>query len=97
MLSNAKKEILVKTMAKTVPTYTMSVFKLISTLCDEMSSMVHKFWWGQMNEKNKMTWLSWDKMCMPKEKGGLVFMISRSSTLHYSPNKEEDYKQELIH
>ena len=50
-----------------------------------------------MNEKNEMAWLSWDKMCMPKEEGGLVFMISRSSTLHYSPNKEEDYKQELIH
>lgn len=40
-----------------------------------------------MNEKNEMAWLSWDKMRMPKEEGGLVSMIYRSSNLHYSPKK----------
>ena len=38
-----------------------------------MTSLVRKFWWGQANEKNKMAWLSWAKMCMPKEEGGLGF------------------------
>ena len=45
-------------MAQAVPTYTMSVFKLPNALYDEMTSMVLKFWWGQTNEINKMTWLS---------------------------------------
>ena len=53
--------------------YTMSVVKLPNTLCDEMTNMVHKFWWGQMNERNKMAWLSWEKMCLPEEEGGLGF------------------------
>ena len=53
-LSNAGKEILIKTMAQAVPTYTMSVFKFPNTLCDKMTSMVRKFWWGQTNERNKM-------------------------------------------
>ena len=44
LLSNARKEILIKTVALSI--YTMSVFKLPSALCDEMTSMVHKFWWG---------------------------------------------------
>lgn len=41
-------------MAQAVPTYTMSVFKFPNTLCDKMTSMVRKFWWGQTNERNKM-------------------------------------------
>ena len=60
-------------MAQAVPTYTMSVFKLPDTLCDEMIAMVQNFWWGQSNERNKMAWLSWDKMYLPKEEGVLSF------------------------
>ena len=60
-------------MDQAVPTYTMSVFKLPDTLCDEMTAMVQKFWWGQSNERNKMAWLSWDKMYLPKEEGVLGF------------------------
>ena len=60
-------------MAQAVPTYTMSVFKLPDTLCDEMIAMVQNFWLGQSNERNKMAWLSWDKMYLPKEEGVLGF------------------------
>ena len=35
--------------------------------------MVQKFWWRQTNEKTQMAWLSWDKVCTPKEEGGLGF------------------------
>ena len=51
----------------------MSVFKIPNTLCDEMTSMVQNFWWGQLDGKTKMTWLSWDKVCTPKKAGGLGF------------------------
>ena len=57
MLSQAGKEILIKAVAQAIPTYTMSVFKLPDTLCDKMTCMVHSFWWGQQNERNKMAWL----------------------------------------
>ena len=52
--STAGKKILIKTVAQAVLMYTMSVVTLPNTLCDEMKNMVHKFWWGQMNERNKM-------------------------------------------
>ena len=35
--------------------------------------MVRKFWWGQTNEKTKMSWLSLDKVYTLKEEGGLGF------------------------
>ena len=60
-------------MAQAVPTYTMSVFLLPTALCDDMTSMVRRFWWGLKNGKIKRAWISWDKICVPKTEGGLVF------------------------
>ena len=73
MLSQAGKEILIKAVAQAILAYTMSVFKFLDTLCDEMTSMVRAFWRGQSNGKNKIGWLSWDKICVPKKEGGLGF------------------------
>ena len=66
-------EILIKAVAQVIPTYTMSVFKLPDSLYDEMTSMVCNFWRGQKDGRNKMAWLSWEKMCAPKKDGGLGF------------------------
>lgn len=81
LLSNAGKEILIKTVAQAIPMYTMSVFKLPDVICDEMTSLVRNFSWGQSNEKNKMAWLSWDKMCTPKDEGGTVFQDLKAFNL----------------
>ncbi|XP_030970005.1 uncharacterized protein LOC115990301 [Quercus lobata] len=81
LLSQARNEILIKAMAQAIPTYTMSVFKLSDTLCDEMTSMVRSFWWGQTNGRNKMPWLSWDKVCVPKSDGDLGFQNLKAFNL----------------
>ena len=78
LLSQVRKEILIKVVAQAIPTYTMSVFKLPDFLCDEMTSMVRKFWWDQKEGRNKMAWLSWEKMCTPKKDGGLGFRDQKS-------------------
>ena len=46
MLSQVGKEILIKAVAQAIRTYTISVFKLLDTLCDELTSIVRTFWWG---------------------------------------------------
>ena len=73
LLSSAGKEILIKAVAQAVPSYTMSCFKLPDTLCEELTGMVRQFWWGQVKEEKKLAWMSWEKMCLPKEKGGMGF------------------------
>ena len=69
ILTSAGKEILIKAIAQAVPSFTMSCFLLPNKLCDELQGMIRQFWWGQVNTEKKLAWLSWEKLCMPKERG----------------------------
>ena len=44
LLSRAGKEVLIKAMAQSIPTYTMRVFQLPGKLCDELDAMCARFW-----------------------------------------------------
>ena len=46
LLSRVGKEVLIKTVAQSIPTYTMGVFQLPRKLCDELDAMCARFWWG---------------------------------------------------
>ena len=64
---------LIKAVAQAIPTYTMSYFRLPDSLCEELTSMIRKFWWGQQKEEKRIAWLSWEKLCVPKSCGGMGF------------------------
>ena len=64
---------LIKAVAQAIPTYTMSCFRLPDSLCEELTSMIRKFWWGQQKEEKRIAWLSWEKLCVPKSCGGMGF------------------------
>ena len=81
LLTPAGKEILIKSVAQAVPSYTMSCFLLPKKLCEELTGMIRKFWWGQVKNEKKLAWLSWDKMCLPKDRGGLGFRDLKSFNL----------------
>ena len=50
LLSRAGKEILIKAVAQSIPTYTMSVFQFPMKLCDELDNLCAKFWWVQVGD-----------------------------------------------
>ena len=96
LLSKAGKEILIKAVAQSIPTYAMSCFHLTKGLCDDLSSIIGRYWWSQQDKINKIHWLSWEKLTRTKKKGGLDFrdlylfnlvMLSRQAwRLLTSPN-----------
>ncbi|KAM6569414.1 hypothetical protein CsatB_017399 [Cannabis sativa] len=73
-LSRAGKEILIKTVAQSLPSYAMSVFLLPLDITRDMEKAMNKFWWqGANNNKNGIHWFSWDRLCSHKSKGGMGF------------------------
>lgn len=72
-MSKAGKEILIKAVAQATPTYSISCFKLPDSLCEDLTSLIRNFWWGQRQEEKKMVWLSWKKLRAPKASGGMGF------------------------
>ncbi|KAK1660876.1 hypothetical protein QYE76_049035 [Lolium multiflorum] len=75
--SQAAKEVLIKSIAQAIPVYVMSVFKLPFGLCDELTKMIRRYWWGAENGKRKTHWLAWDIMLRPKDYGGVGFRDMR--------------------
>ncbi|XP_021823769.1 uncharacterized protein LOC110765025 [Prunus avium] len=73
LLSGAGREILIKAVAQSLPTYTMNCFLLPKGFCDELNSVVAKFWWSGDKDKRKIHWLPWKKLCNYKLEGGLNF------------------------
>ena len=61
--------------AQAIPTYTMSIFKLLKALCDSIDSTLAKYWWGQTKDEKKIHWIYWRKLCTKKKKkkGGMGF------------------------
>jgi hypothetical protein len=51
--SQSAKEVLIKAIAQAIPLYVMSVFKLPLGLCDELTKMMRRFWWGAKKGKRK--------------------------------------------
>ena len=43
LLSKASKEVLIKVVVQAIPTYTMSYFKILDSLCDELTTMIRNF------------------------------------------------------
>ncbi|WJX93691.1 hypothetical protein P8452_75185 [Trifolium repens] len=73
-LSKAGREVLIKSVLQSIPTYFMSIFTLPSSLCDEIEKMLNSFWWGHSGAQNRgIHWLSWDKLSMHKNDGGMGF------------------------
>lgn len=72
-LSRAGKEILIKSVAQAIPNYIMSCYKIPEGCCQDIESLIAKFWWGTTESSRKMHWLSWERMGRAKEKGGMGF------------------------
>jgi len=52
----------------------MCTFLLPTSLGEEIQKMINSFWWGTNTRNGRgIHWLSWDKLTMRKEYGGMGF------------------------
>ena len=73
LLSQAGREVLIKSVIQAIPMYTMSCFKLPKGLIKELETTICKFWWGYNGGNRKIHWVKWDRLCEAKEVGGMGF------------------------
>ncbi|KAK9266575.1 hypothetical protein L1049_021625 [Liquidambar formosana] len=73
MLSKAGREVLIKAVAQSIPTFVMGCFKLPISLCAEINGLIGKFWWGQQGEERRIHWVGWGRLCHAKNEGGMGF------------------------
>jgi hypothetical protein len=71
--SSGAKEVLIKSVAPTIPTYVMGIFKLSAGLCEELAQLIKKLWWGEEGNQRKLHWIVWEKLILPKCRGGMGF------------------------
>ncbi|XP_045802334.1 uncharacterized protein LOC123895912 [Trifolium pratense] len=72
-LSRAGKEIMIKSVLQSIPTYIMSVYLLPDSTIRDIERMMNFFWWGGGANNKGIRWLAWDRMTHPKAHGGIGF------------------------
>lgn len=73
LLSQAGKEVLLKSVVQAIPSYSMSVFRMPVSLRHELSGLFARFWWGRLKGNKGIHWLKWSQLCRSKFKGGMGF------------------------
>ena len=72
-LSTSREITMLKSVLTPIPSFAMTCFQLPVSLCKRIQSALTGFWWGKSDGRNMMAWISWTKMTMPKDQGGLDF------------------------
>uniref|UniRef100_A0A2N9IL89 Reverse transcriptase zinc-binding domain-containing protein n=1 Tax=Fagus sylvatica TaxID=28930 RepID=A0A2N9IL89_FAGSY len=70
-LSKGGRLTLLKSTLSSLPTYFLSLFTIPVSVAHRIERLQRNFLWGGMGEEFKHHLMGWDKVCTPKEKGGL--------------------------
>uniref|UniRef100_A0A803P0N1 Reverse transcriptase zinc-binding domain-containing protein n=1 Tax=Cannabis sativa TaxID=3483 RepID=A0A803P0N1_CANSA len=65
------------------PMYAMQTTKLSNRLVTRIDGMVRDFWWGFEKGNHGLHLKAWDKLCLPKSRGGLGFRKTKEMNLAF--------------
>ncbi|CAN1178468.1 Putative ribonuclease H protein At1g65750 [Linum perenne] len=82
-LSLAGRVTLAQSVLAAIPSYVMQTAVLPVSICTEIDKRICSFVWGSSQEERKIHLLSWDQICLPKDKGGLGLRMARQLNLAY--------------
>lgn len=71
----AGREVLIKSVIQSIPSYWMSMYLIPFSLGDDIQCMINSFFfWGSSQRENRgINWIEWDKLTISKNFGGLGF------------------------
>jgi len=72
-LSKAGKEVMIKSVLQSIPSYIMSIYVLLNSIIDDIEMMMNAFWWGGMSNNRWIKWMAWERVACPKEFCGMGF------------------------
>jgi ribonuclease HI len=81
LLSPAGRVILVQSVTSAIPAYYMQNVALPIRICSSLDKLNRDFLWGSNDERKKMHMVSWDKMCRPRDLGGLGLYSAKARNL----------------
>lgn len=70
-LSMAGRLTLLQSVLEMIPSYAIQTTVFPAALCDELDKLTRKFLWGASGKARRFHSVSWDRVCKPKEEGGL--------------------------
>ena len=62
---------LIKSVLTSLPIYFLSFFRIPKKVTEKLVSIQRRFLWGGDIDQNKIAWIKWETLCLPKDKGGL--------------------------
>lgn len=71
MLSVGGKVTLLKSVVGSLSIFLISLFQLSKEVKKEVEKIKRRFLWSEIDEKRKVHYVGWDKICRYKEDGGL--------------------------
>ncbi len=63
-LSQAGREVMIKSVVQSIPTYLMSCFQIPTSVCQDIEKTTCCFWWDSAPDEKKMHWVSWKKISL---------------------------------
>lgn len=65
---------MIKSVLQAIPSYVMSTYLIPPSVCEEIERMLNSYWWGSNGGASSgIRWMSWERLCKPKSKGGMGF------------------------
>lgn len=73
MLSFGEKEVLITSVLQSIPIHVLSTIVPPNCVIKELHRIFVNFFWSNKSTGRSKHWASWEKICLPKEEGGLGF------------------------
>ncbi|XP_017604816.1 uncharacterized protein LOC108451662 [Gossypium arboreum] len=73
LLSYGGKKVFIKAIIQAILTYAFSVFLALKGIIEELHSQMGRMWWTNNYKARGWAIMAWEKMCYPKDMGGMGF------------------------